>query len=402
MEKDKNFYDLLIVGAGILGLSCAYEYLERFPYKSVMIIEKEHKIFFHQSGRNSGVIHSGIYYKPGSEKAKNCIHGYKKLIELLKKLDIPYQITGKLIVTNDFKRLNDLKILKQNGEKNGLLGLKLLRENEILNYEPNCTSAVAALYVPQTGIVYYKLFGNKLLVEIEKKNSKIIYNTEVLSVGNSPEGVTIFINHNKQINGNKAIICTGVHSDKFISKKLKNKYRIFPFKGEYYKIQSKKNNLINGLIYPLPNPDFPFLGVHLTKTINGDLEAGPNAVLSLSKMKYKKLSFNLTDLISIITWKGFWIFAFKYWKIGLFELLRSYSKKVFLSSLKKLVPKIKSSQIYREGVGIRAQILSNDGKLYDDFLIEKDRNIINVINAPSPAATSCLAIAEGILKKMKV
>lgn len=398
--KEKKHYDVIIIGAGIVGLSCAYRYLKVYPEKSVLVIEKESGIFAHQSGRNSGVIHSGIYYQPGSLKAKNCVDGYNKLLKFIENHNIPFELTGKLIVTNDLDKLDDLASLKVNGEKNGLKGLKLLTPKDILKYEPYCTKAIGALYVPQTGIVNYKTVGEKMLSDIQKKDGSIIYNSSVISALNNTSGVSITLNNNRVINSKKVIVATGVNSDVFISTKLKNKYRIFPFKGEYYKLKKSKQNLVKGLIYPLPDLNFPFLGVHLTKTMKDQVEAGPNAVLSLSRMKYPKLSFTFRDFFKIVAWKGFWIFALKYWKVGLYELARSYSKNMFIKSLQDLVPIIKNEDIEIAGAGIRAQILTNEGKLFDDFLIESDGNITYIVNAPSPAATSSLAIAESIIKKL--
>lgn len=392
--------DIVIIGAGIVGLSCAYEYLMKYPTRNLLVLEKESTIFQHQSGRNSGVIHSGIYYKPGSLKAKNCINGYFKLLKFLEKYNIPYELTGKVIVTNDLDKLDDLAELKKNGEKNGLKGLKLLTHEEILEYEPYCTKAVGALYVPQTGIVNYRVVGDALLSEIQKKGGRIRLNSTIVRIENETSGALITLSNGNTLKSNKVIVASGINSDVFISSNLKNKFRIFPFKGEYYQIKESKQNLVKGLIYPLPDLNFPFLGVHLTKTMKNKVEAGPNAVLSLSRMNYSKLAFNGSDFIKIITWKGFWIFALKYWKVGVFELIRSYSKNMFLKSLQTLVPKIKKEDIQTAGTGIRAQILTKEGKLYDDFLIEKDGDITYIVNAPSPAATSSLAIAESIIKKL--
>ena len=396
--EDKEIIDLVIVGAGIVGLSCAYEYLLKNPNHNLVVIEKEGAIFQHQSGRNSGVIHSGIYYKPGSMKAENCIKGYKKLIAFMDQFNIPYELTGKLIVTSESNRIKDLEILKKNGELNGLTGLKILKSNEILKYEPFCTKAIAALHVPQTGIVDYKKIGERLLYEIQKRRAKIFYKTSATNIESQKNKVFLKLGNNKIITAKKVIVASGVQSDLFISKLLKKKYRVIPFKGEYFRI--KKNKYVKGLIYPLPDLNFPFLGVHLTKTMKSDIEAGPNAVLSLSRFSYSKLAFNFKDFIKIIFWKGFWIFAFKYWKIGFYELYRSCSKREFLNSINSLVPSIQKNDIEKAHAGIRAQILTKEGKLYDDFLIEKIKNITCIVNAPSPAATSSLSIAESIIRKL--
>ena len=397
---NNNQVDVIIIGAGIVGLSCAYEYLKKYPKHKLLVLEKESKIFQHQSGRNSGVIHSGVYYKPGSLKAENCIKGYFKLIKFLKKHQVPYELTGKLIVTNDPDKLDDLVKLKKNGERNGLKGLKLLTQEEILKYEPYCSKAVRALYVPQTGIVNYKIVGETILSEIRKKGGRILFKSKIVRLENETSGIMISLSNGEVLKSKKVIVATGVNSDKFISSNLRKKYRIFPFKGEYYQLKESKQNLVKGLIYPLPDLNFPFLGVHFTKTINNKVEAGPNAVLSFSRLNYSKLAFNVSDFIKIITWKGFWVFALKYWKIGLFEMVRSYSKNMFLKSLQTLIPKINKEDIKKAGSGIRAQILTKEGELYDDFLVEKDGEITYIINAPSPAATASFAISESIIKKI--
>ena len=397
---DKQQYDIVIVGAGIIGLTCAFEYLKKYPKHSLIILEKESNIFPHQSGRNSGVIHSGIYYPPGSLKAKNCIDGYKKMLSFLEKYKIPYELTGKLIVTPDPNRLKDLEKLKKNGELNGLTGLKILSKQEILKYEPFCTNAAWALYVPQTGIVDYRNVGDKLLSEIEKKGGAVTFNSEVIELISKSSEVMLRLKGKKAVFAKKVIVASGIQSDVFISPNFKKLYRIFPFKGEYFKLKPKKNYLVKGLIYPLPDLNFPFLGVHLTKTMKASVEAGPNAILSLSRFNYSKLGINFKDFFNIISWKGFWIFSIKYWRIGFFELFRSYSKKAFLRSLQQLVPSLSLDDIERSAPGIRAQILTKDGSLYDDFLIENKENIVCIVNAPSPAATSSLSIATTIIKNI--
>lgn len=397
MENKK--YDLIIVGAGIVGLATAYEFNKRDPNKKVLILDKESKIASHQTGRNSGVIHSGIYYKPNSLKAENCLNGYNFLLDFAKEFKIPFKITGKIIVAFNNNQIQTLNTLYENGKKNGLKNLKILDRKEIISKEPSCKNAVKALYVPQSGIIDYKQVSEKLVEFLKENNVSINLAEEVKEIKNKKNKVEIYT-QNEILETNHAIICCGVHSDKFISNKMKNKFRVLPFKGEYFKLKNSSKKLVNGLIYPVPNLNFPFLGVHLTKTINGDVEAGPNAVLSLSREGYEKFAFNFWDFISIISWKGFWIFALKYWRVGLYELFRSFSKNSFKKALQILVPDIKSNSLEEGKSGIRAQIITNKGDLLDDFLIDHQMNLINVINAPSPAATSSFAIAKKIIDKI--
>tara|TARA_B100001029_G_scaffold117481_1_gene97370 strand:- start:21834 stop:23048 length:1215 start_codon:yes stop_codon:yes gene_type:complete len=398
-KNSYNEFDFTVVGAGILGLSTALEYQKKFPNKKILIIEKESNIFKHQSGRNSGVIHSGIYYKPGSFKAKNCIKGYKKLISFADKYSIPYEITGKLIVAVEKNQIYSLKTLLKYGNENGLTNLKLLNKEEIQKIEPYCTNSLKALYVPQAGIIDYNKVGFKLVELLKKGGSSFCFKTEVIDIINRNKCVEIKTKK-KSIYSKKTVVCGGVYSDRFIFSSLKKKIRIFPFRGEYFRLRDSASYKVNGLIYPAPDLNFPFLGVHFTKTINQRVEAGPNAVLTFSREGYKKYSFKWKDFNQILMWRGFWIFAFRFWKVGIFEIYRSFSKKAFTNSLKKLIPSITIDDLETIEPGIRAQALSIEGELLDDFQVEQNKNIINVINAPSPAATSCFAIAADIIKKI--
>ena len=395
----KNKYDCIVIGAGIVGLTVAYEYQNNFPDEKLLILEKEPHIFEHQSGRNSGVIHSGIYYKPGTFKAKNCISGYKKLISFADKHAIPYEITGKLIVAIEESQRAVLKTLLSYGTENGLTGLQLLNSEELQKIEPHCTKAIQALYVPQAGIIDYKQVGLKIVELLEKGGAEFRFNTQVTKVENNNDQVNIKTKKDL-ITAKKTIVCSGVYSDRFIFSSLKNKVRVFPFRGEYFKLKASAFHKVKGLIYPSPDLNFPFLGVHFTKTIQQGVEAGPNAVLAFSREGYKKFSFRWKDFKQILLWKGFWIFALKFWKIGIFETYRSFSKRAFTKSLQTLIPSITIDDLEPTNSGIRAQVLSNDGSLLDDFLIDQNKGITNVINAPSPAATSSFAIAEDVLKKI--
>ena len=392
-------YDCVVIGGGIVGLTVAFEYQNNFPDEKLLILEKEPHIFEHQSGRNSGVIHSGIYYKPGTFKAKNCIAGYKKLISFADKHAIPYEITGKLIVAINESQRTALKTLFSYGTENGLTGLQLLNSEEIQKIEPHCTKAIQALYVPQAGIIDYKQVGLKIVELLKKGGAEFRFNTHVTKVENKDDQVDIKTKKDL-ITAKKTIVCSGVYSDRFIFSSLKKKVRVFPFRGEYFSLKASAVHKVKGLIYPSPDLNFPFLGVHFTKTIQQGVEAGPNAVLALSREGYKKHSFRWKDFKQILLWRGFWIFALKFWKIGVFETYRSFSKRAFTKSLQTLIPSITIDDLEPTKSGIRAQVLSNDGSLLDDFLIDQNKGITNVINAPSPAATSSFAIAEDVLKKI--
>ena len=333
-DEDEK-YDLVVVGAGIVGISTAYEYQNRFPQKKLLIIEKESEVSTHQTKRNSGVIHSGIYYKPNSLKAKNCLLGYQLLLDFAKKNKINHCITGKLIVAIREKQIDGLIKLFEYGQSNGIKGIRLIDSKEIKKIEPNCTNAIKAIFVPQSGIINYNEVAKKLINNIKSRGVVLKLNTKLLKINNKTYQLDLITNNGKLIAKN-LVLCCGVYSDKFLSHKFKKNYRILPFKGEYYNLIKNKNHLVNGLIYPVPDLNFPFLGVHLTKTIDGNIEAGPNAVLSLSREGYKKLSFNFFDVINIISWRGFWLFAIKYWKIGLFEMARSFFKKKIYRIIKRI------------------------------------------------------------------
>ena len=401
MKTYSNYiFDCIIVGSGIIGLSTAYEYIKSFPKHKLLILEKESEIFTHQSGRNSGVIHSGIYYKPHSLKAKNCIEGYHLLMNFVKKHKIPFKIIGKLIVAYNKNQINDLNKLYNYGISNGLKKIKILNSKESLKIEPYCKNVIQSLYVPQSGIINYKLLGSKILEVIIRKGVELRLNTYVKKIITNKNEVSVFTKK-KIFNAKKVIICTGVFSDKFLSPSLKKKFRVIPFKGEYYNLKPSVEKYVKGLIYPVPDLNFPFLGVHLTKTIDNNVEAGPNAVLAFSREGYNKLSFSLKDFSKILFWKGFWKFIIKVWRYGFYEYYRSFSKTEFTRSLQNLVPEIKKEDLIPGKTGIRAQILSYEGKLIDDFLIDKNDKIFNVVNAPSPAATSSFAIAKSIINKIK-
>ncbi len=393
-------YDFIIIGAGIVGLATGVKLLEKFPNSKLLIIDKEDKIAKHQTGNNSGVIHSGIYYKPNSLKAVNCIKGYKMLVEFCNKHNIKYDICGKLIVACNEKEIKSLQSLYNRGVENGLEGIKIIDKKELNKIEPN-VSGEKGIYVPQTGIIDYKEVSAKFKEIIENGNGKFVFNCEITDITNSDNFITV---SNKILTYSTKflITCCGLYSDKIaeITNKKVN-FRIIPFRGEYYSLLENKKGIIKNLIYPVPDPLFPFLGVHFTRKITGEMEAGPNAVLALKKEGYRKTDFSFKDTFNIFVWKGFRKVVYKYWIYGFLEFYRSFNKRSFVKSLQKLVPKINGADLINGGSGVRAQACDDNGNLLDDFYFIENKNIIHVCNAPSPAATSSLAIGEFIVEKLE-
>ena len=388
-------YDVIITGAGIVGLATGLKLLEKTPYLKLCILEKEAKPAQHQTGHNSGVIHSGIYYKPGSLKATNCISGYHQLIKFCDDNGIKYDLCGKIIVASNNKELPALENIFNRGNENKLHGIRKISVGEMKEIEPNVVG-VAGLWVPQTGIIDYVEVANKYAELIEKMGGEIKYNEKVEDIHKTDAGVEVITE--KKTYGTKLLInCAGLYSDKIAKLTNKNlEVKIIPFRGEYYKIKPEKYSLVNNLIYPVPDPEFPFLGVHFTRMIHGGIEAGPNAVLAFKREGYKKTDFNLAEAAEIIAFPGFRKIAMKFWRTGMGEMYRSFSKAAFTKALQKLIPDIREEDLIPGGSGVRAQACHINGNLLDDFFIIEDKGIINVCNAPSPAATSSLAIGDAI------
>lgn len=389
-------YDVAIIGGGIVGLATAYEYQHKNPTKKIIIIDKESDLAAHQTGNNSGVIHSGIYYKPGSLKALNCRLGIHKLLKFCDKNGIEYELCGKVIVATSEKEIPALNELYVRGIKNGIPDLKMLDEAELREIEPHVTG-IKGIHSPATGIIDYKQVCAICADIIEKNNGEIKLNTKVIGLNNK-NNENIIITNRGDFKAERIINCAGLYSDRIAKLTESNiEVRIIPFRGEYYQIKEDKKYLVNNLIYPVPNPKFPFLGVHFTRRIDGLVEAGPNAVLAFAREGYKKYNINLKDLSEILLYPAFWKLGKQYWKIGSAEMIRSYSRKLFVSALRKLIPEINNSDIVSGGSGVRAQALTVDGKLLDDFKIIRNGKIVQVLNAPSPAATSAFSIAENII-----
>ncbi|MCX8489808.1 MAG: L-2-hydroxyglutarate oxidase [Cyclobacteriaceae bacterium] len=391
-------FDVIIVGGGIVGLACALQIKKTNSDLRFLIIEKENELAKHQTGNNSGVIHSGIYYKPGSLKATNCIRGYQLLIDFCREHDVPFDLCGKIIVATDETERPLLQTLFTRGEQNGLTNLKKLTKEELKEHEPH-VAGIEGIFVPQTGIVDYKLVAEAYGRALEKKGAEIRLNERVVSL-KKELNKTIVVTDKQSYEAKLVINCAGLYSDKVASMTVENlNVKIIPFRGEYFKLKKEKEYLVKNLIYPVPDPNFPFLGVHFTRMAKGGVEAGPNAVLAFRREGYKKSQINLAELAEILAWPGFQKVATRYWKTGLGEMYRSFSKSAFTKALQKLIPEIQESDLTEGGAGVRAQACDRNGGLVDDFLIIEDANVIHVCNAPSPAATSSLAIGETIAQK---
>ena len=388
-------YDIIVIGAGIVGLATALKILEQNPKLRIAILEKEASIAKHQTGNNSGVIHSGIYYKPNSLKAINCIKGYHQLIAFCDKNEISYDLCGKIIVATHTSEIPALKTILERGMQNGLTGIQNLNATQMRDIEPHITG-VAGLRVPQTGIVDYKKIAEKYAELAQNLGARIFFNQKLDKVVEKTDGLEL-ITQDQTLETKMLINCAGLHCDRVAGLTTpKLNIRILPFRGEYYTLKPEKEYLVKNLIYPVPDANFPFLGVHFTRMIGGGVEAGPNAVLAYAREGYKKTDVNLKDLFETVTWSGFHVVAAKYWRTGLGEFYRSYSKAAFTKALQRLLPEITQNDLVVGGAGVRAQACDRSGGLLDDFSIVRTKNQIHVLNAPSPAATSSLSIGETI------
>jgi L-2-hydroxyglutarate oxidase len=392
-------YDITIIGAGIVGLATAYKILEQKPDIKLLILEKEPGVGMHQTGHNSGVIHSGIYYRPGSLRAINCINGYKQLLEFSDKEGIPYELCGKIIVANDQKEKAILKTVFDRGKKNGLDKIRMITPEEMKEKEPHVTG-VEAIDVPYAGIIEFKIVANKLSeIVTDRQGGEILTNQKVLNIythSGYSEVVT-----DKEVFSTKLVINTaGLHSDEIGAlTTAKLDLRIVPFRGEYQKLKTDKEYLCNNLIYPTPDPDFPWLGVHFTRMMKGGVEAGPNSVWAFKKEGYKMSDISLRDMGKSLAFPGFQKAMLKFIGFGIGEYYRSMNKAAFTKGLQKLIPGIRKEDLIPGDAGVRALAVGRNGELIDDFVFAENEWAINVLNAPSPAATACLSIGESVAEK---
>jgi len=392
LNKIRSF---CVIGGGIIGLATAYRIAELLPDSEVTVLEKESLVGTHQSGNNSGVLHAGIYYKPGSLKARLAVRGIEQMTAFCAENGISHEICGKIIVATDPEEQSRLQALLKRGQQNGLKNLKMLRFEEIREIEPHA-GGIAALHVPQEGIVDYK---HVCAVLQQRIRGRVVTDARVYGLRQTGNG-WIALTSRGDFEAQFLINCAGLQCDR-VAKMAGEKpsCRIVPFRGEYYKLRSRRQHLVRNLIYPVPDPKFPFLGVHFTRLIHGGVEAGPNAVLALSREGYHKSDVNLADVYAL-AYPGLWRFVLRYPRMCFDELRRSFSKRLFCAALRKLVPDLQESDLEPGGVGVRAQALTPDGNLVQDFSILQRPQCLHLLNAPSPGATASLAIAEEIVNRI--
>ena len=389
-------FDLVVIGGGVVGLSTALNMLRTFPRLRLLLVEKEDRVARHQSGHNSGVIHSGIYYKPGSLKARLCFAGRDAMVAFCAEHNIPYEICGKLIVAVTEEEVPRLRALYERGKANGLQGLEMLERSQALEIEPN-VGGVAWLRVPSTGITDYVTVCEKYAEMIAAQGGTVKINTKVSGIHRN--GNTTVVETTQGAFSTRYIInCAGLHSDRVSKMSGKTpEVQIVPFRGEYYDLAPSSEHMVKHLIYPVSDLRFPFLGVHFTRRVRGGVDAGPNAVLAFKREGYTRTDFNLRDTTGTFTYSGFWRMAYKYWKSGLGEFYRSSSKPAFVRALQRLMPSLQESDLVKDGSGVRAQAVNRDGSLVDDFKFVASDNMLHVWNVPSPAATASLAIGQEIV-----
>lgn len=388
-------YDYVIVGGGIVGLASAYHILKLQPGAKLAVLEKESAVAAHQTGHNSGVIHSGIYYKPGSLKAKNCIDGYNMMVDFCKEHGIKFDLCGKLIVAVNDSELPELEKLYKRGHENGLTKITYLNKEQIADYEPHL-NGVKAIHVPYTGIIDYTEVCEKLAELVTQMGGEIYLNHKAEDIHVETD-YTQVITPLKTFTTSMLVNCAGLYCDKVAELAgEETDTKIIPFRGEYYMLKPEKRHLVKNLIYPVPDPNFPFLGVHFTRMIYGDVEAGPNAVFAFKREGYHKSDVDLEEMFESLAWPGFQKVAAKYWKTGMGEFYRSFSKAAFTKALQRLIPELQEDDLIPAEAGVRAQACDRTGGLLDDFKIIERVNAIHVLNAPSPAATSSLSIGKTI------
>jgi len=396
MSEDQVF-DVAIIGGGIVGAATFYKMQLRYPKLKIVLIEKEKGLADHQTGNNSGVIHSGLYYKPGSLKAENCVKGRKELVAFSKEHGVPHDVCGKVVVAADKSELPMLNKIFEIGKQNGIEGIEKISADQIKEREPYC-EGVAGIWVPVTGIIDYRAATQKMIELALKTNpqSRCVLDEEVVRINKSSHQ-EIVVTAKAYYQAKYLIFCAGLHADRLAKKdKIDLKERVVGFRGDYYELTDQAKHKVKNLIYPVPNPDFPFLGVHFTRMTNGEIECGPNAVFTFKREGYGKIDFNFRDTIDALTYGGTWKLFFKNMKFGIDEYRRAFSKKLFLKTLQRLIPSLTMEDLKPGRSGVRALLLSVDGDTRDDFRIEYGKNSIHVLNAPSPAATASLAIGNQV------
>jgi (S)-2-hydroxyglutarate dehydrogenase len=394
-----DHYEIAVIGAGIVGLATALEFTRSYPASSLLVLEKEDRVAAHQTGHNSGVIHSGIYYKPGSDKARMCVQGSSEMVAFCREHALPHDICGKLIVATEQSELAGLEELYRRGVANGVPGVRKLTAGEIRELEPHAVG-IAGILVPGAGITDYSQVCRKM-AELIERSGTLQLNSRVTGIKREG-GKTILETTSGNYSADYVINCAGLQSD-VVSRMAGAdlNLRIIPFRGEYYEIAPQKDYLVRTLIYPVPDPRFPFLGVHFTRKIHGGVEAGPNAVLAFKREGYQRTSLSLSDTFDIATFGGFWIMASKMWKSALGEYHRSWSKAAFVKALQKLLPELTAEDLKPGGSGVRAQAIESSGKLVDDFRFAQTEGMLHVCNVPSPAATASLVIGREIVRKVE-
>ena len=393
-------YHVTIIGAGIVGLSTAWNISLRYPQLKICVLEKEAQAAAHQTGHNSGVIHAGIYYKPGSLKALNCQRGYAQLLDFCQTYGIAHDICGKVIVATKDSEKPLLDGIFRRGQENGLQGLKKLGPEAVREIEPH-VQAVEGIWVPQTGIIDYRDVANQYLALILERGAMVHFQAKVRGIVTGPQHATVETS-GPTIHTRLVINCAGLYSDRVanMSGGINQNLKILPFRGEYYALQKEREYLVRNLIYPVPNPNFPFLGVHFTRMIKGGIEAGPTAVLAFSREGYTRWQIRPRELAEILLFPGFQKIARAYWDDGWAEMKRAFSKALFVKAVQQLIPEVRTEDLHRHGAGVRAMACDADGNLIDDFLIVGKKQVIDVCNAPSPAATASLAIGENIAARV--
>lgn len=392
-------FDIAIIGGGIVGAATLYKLQSKNPHLKIVLLEKEDELAAHQTGHNSGVIHSGLYYKPGSLKAKNCFEGRHELVVFAKEHGINFDICGKVIVATDEKELPNLERIYQNGVQNQIEGIRKINTDEVKEIEPY-VECIAGIYVPVTGIIDFRGATAKM-VELAlsiNPESEVRLSTEFQSV-EKKDDFSIIQTNKGSLQARFLVYCAGLHADRLAKKDgVKLKEQVVPFRGDYYELAEHAKHKVKNLIYPVPDPNFPFLGVHFTRMVDGSVECGPNAVFSFKREGYNKTDFSLRDTWEALTYRGTWKLFFGNVKYGIDEYRRAFSKRLFLKSLQRMIPSLTMNDIVPARAGVRAQLLSIDGDTRDDFRIEHFGNSIHVLNAPSPAATASLSIGNHIAK----